>query len=198
MVWGHTEIPGGECHRHETGFGKETTRFGISVIFGIERRKITLDDAQATLEQNANYNFSTYYQYKALKWRKIKLIVHRDHILNDYKRKFYLPLKLFWSATWHETRLAYIIRNMRDVGLSPRWFQFFPVKKKTAVKRKNAFKHSHYNRLSLYACTKCNDLFHKSLIPVNLTKVTVETVRAFPCELLSVETIDELPSALVT
>ena len=31
----HTEIPGGECHRHEKGFGKETMRFILSVIFGI-------------------------------------------------------------------------------------------------------------------------------------------------------------------
>ena len=29
------EIPGGECHRHEKGFGKETMRFRISIIFGI-------------------------------------------------------------------------------------------------------------------------------------------------------------------
>ena len=35
MVQGCTEIPGGECHRHETGFGKEMTRFGISVIFSL-------------------------------------------------------------------------------------------------------------------------------------------------------------------
>ena len=28
-------MPGGECHRHETGFGKEMTRFGISIIFGL-------------------------------------------------------------------------------------------------------------------------------------------------------------------
>ena len=35
MVQGHTEIPGGECHRHETGFGKETMRFGISITFGL-------------------------------------------------------------------------------------------------------------------------------------------------------------------
>ena len=34
-VQGHTEIPGGGCHRHEKGFGKETIRFGISIIFGI-------------------------------------------------------------------------------------------------------------------------------------------------------------------
>ena len=33
MVRGHTKIPGGEHHRHETGFGKETMRFGISIIF---------------------------------------------------------------------------------------------------------------------------------------------------------------------
>ena len=26
MVQGHTEIPGGECHRHENGFGNETTK----------------------------------------------------------------------------------------------------------------------------------------------------------------------------
>ena len=32
-VWGHTEIPGGECHRHEKGFGNETKWFRISVIF---------------------------------------------------------------------------------------------------------------------------------------------------------------------
>ena len=31
----HTEIPKGECHRHKTGFGKETMRFRISVIFGL-------------------------------------------------------------------------------------------------------------------------------------------------------------------
>ena len=35
MVQGCTKIPGGECHRHETGFGKEMTRFGISIIFGL-------------------------------------------------------------------------------------------------------------------------------------------------------------------
>ena len=29
------QIPGGECHRHETGFEKEMMRFGISVIFGL-------------------------------------------------------------------------------------------------------------------------------------------------------------------
>ena len=34
MVRGCTKIPRGECHRHKTGFGKET-RFGISVIFGL-------------------------------------------------------------------------------------------------------------------------------------------------------------------
>ena len=28
-------MPGGECHRHEKGFGKEMMRFGLSVIFGI-------------------------------------------------------------------------------------------------------------------------------------------------------------------
>ena len=27
MVRGHTEIPGGECHRHENGFGNETMTF---------------------------------------------------------------------------------------------------------------------------------------------------------------------------
>ena len=27
MVQGCTKIPGGECHRHESGFGKEMTRF---------------------------------------------------------------------------------------------------------------------------------------------------------------------------
>ena len=27
MVWGHTEIPEGECHRHENRFRKEMTRF---------------------------------------------------------------------------------------------------------------------------------------------------------------------------
>ena len=35
MVQGHTEIPGGECHRHKKGFGKETMRFRISVIFDV-------------------------------------------------------------------------------------------------------------------------------------------------------------------
>ena len=35
MVQGCTKIPGGECHRHEKGFRKETMRFGISVIFSI-------------------------------------------------------------------------------------------------------------------------------------------------------------------
>ena len=29
MVQGHTEIPGAECHRHEKGYGKETTRFRV-------------------------------------------------------------------------------------------------------------------------------------------------------------------------
>ena len=32
MVQGHTEIPGGECHRHENWFGKEMMRFQTSVI----------------------------------------------------------------------------------------------------------------------------------------------------------------------
>ena len=27
MVQGCTDIPGGECHRHENGFGNETTAF---------------------------------------------------------------------------------------------------------------------------------------------------------------------------
>ena len=35
MVQGHTKIPGGECHRHERGFAKETMRFGISIIFSL-------------------------------------------------------------------------------------------------------------------------------------------------------------------
>ena len=34
MVRGCTEIPGGECHRHENGFGKEMMRFQTSVING--------------------------------------------------------------------------------------------------------------------------------------------------------------------
>ena len=37
-------MPGGECHRHKTGFGKETTRFGISVIsslFGMDAGRCT-------------------------------------------------------------------------------------------------------------------------------------------------------------
>ena len=34
MVWGHTEIPGGQCHRHENGFRKETTRFQTFIISG--------------------------------------------------------------------------------------------------------------------------------------------------------------------
>ena len=34
MVSGHTEIPGGECHRHENGLGKEMTRFQTSVTNG--------------------------------------------------------------------------------------------------------------------------------------------------------------------
>ena len=29
------QIPGGECHRHKRGFGKETMRFGISITFGL-------------------------------------------------------------------------------------------------------------------------------------------------------------------
>ena len=32
MVQGHTEISGGECHRHKNRFGKETMRFQMSVI----------------------------------------------------------------------------------------------------------------------------------------------------------------------
>ena len=35
MVQGHTEIPRGECHRHGKGFGKERTRFRLSMIFRI-------------------------------------------------------------------------------------------------------------------------------------------------------------------
>ena len=33
LVWGHTKIPGGECHRHEKGFGNEMKQFRISIIF---------------------------------------------------------------------------------------------------------------------------------------------------------------------
>ena len=28
------KIPGGECHRHGKGLGKEMMRFGLSIIFG--------------------------------------------------------------------------------------------------------------------------------------------------------------------
>ena len=34
MVQGCTEIPGGECHRHENEFGKEMTRFQTFSING--------------------------------------------------------------------------------------------------------------------------------------------------------------------
>ena len=35
MVWGHTEIPGGECHRHENWVKEEMKRFGcIGSIWG--------------------------------------------------------------------------------------------------------------------------------------------------------------------
>ena len=39
MVQGHTEIPGGECHRHENGFGKrdnEILNFHNKWLFGMD------------------------------------------------------------------------------------------------------------------------------------------------------------------
>ena len=35
LVQGHTEIPGGECHRHGKGIQKETKRFRAFVAFGV-------------------------------------------------------------------------------------------------------------------------------------------------------------------
>ena len=39
-------------------------------------------------------------------------------------------------------------QHVRDMGLSPTWFQFFSVKKKTGVKgKKDGFMRSHYNMI---------------------------------------------------
>ena len=35
LARGHTEIPGGECHRHGKGVRKEMKRFGAFVVFGV-------------------------------------------------------------------------------------------------------------------------------------------------------------------
>ena len=35
LVQGHTEIPGGECHRHGKGITKEMRRFKVLVVFGV-------------------------------------------------------------------------------------------------------------------------------------------------------------------
>ena len=47
MVGGHTEIPGGECHRHGKGIKKETMRFAAFVIIGDSE----MDASRCTDEQ---------------------------------------------------------------------------------------------------------------------------------------------------
>ena len=71
LVYGmrvHTEMPGGECHRHEKWFGKEMMRFGISVTFG-------LFGMDASADVQTNYSSSSAHMHSGFPAKLIEQMI---------------------------------------------------------------------------------------------------------------------------